>query len=241
MDTPVPQTNERLDEISTEWTIVTDPAQFVLRYGMAVQLYLVVLLKNRHDAEDVAQDFFLRIARHGFLHAKKDRGRFRDYLKVAVRNMALNFLRGKQSAKRVANASLDQADVSKELQMAADQAWLAQWRRCILDRACEALARHQSTQPGNLFSTVLTLIVNHPHDDAKTLAAHASKLAGRPVGADAFRKQVSRARRMLARLIVREVEQTLDCPTPEQIRAELIELALWKYVRDYLPTEDTLQ
>src|SRR5207249_3687480 len=89
--------------ISTEWTIVKDPAQFVLRYGRAMQLYLVVLLKNRHDAEDVAQEFFLRITRHGFLHARQDRGRFRDYLKVAVRNAALNFLRSRQAAQRAAD------------------------------------------------------------------------------------------------------------------------------------------
>ncbi len=51
------QSSQRLDEISTEWSIIKDPAQFVMRYGPAVQLYLVVLLKNRHDAEDVAQTF----------------------------------------------------------------------------------------------------------------------------------------------------------------------------------------
>src|SRR6267143_1938535 len=81
MDQQPTKTPQRLDEISTEWTIVKDPAQFVLRYGRAMQLYLVVLLKNRHDAEDVAQEFFLRITRAGFMHARRDRGRFRDYLK----------------------------------------------------------------------------------------------------------------------------------------------------------------
>src|SRR5438105_3561459 len=91
-------TTRRLDEISTEWTIISDPAQFVLRYGPAVQLYLTVLLRNRHDAEDVAQDFFMRITRLGFVHARRERGRFRDYLKVAVRNTALNFLRSKRSS-----------------------------------------------------------------------------------------------------------------------------------------------
>src|SRR5712691_5453780 len=108
-----PRTSQRLDEISTEWTIISDPAQFVLRYGPAMQLYLVVLLKNRHDAEDVAQEFFMRITRHGFMHARRDRGRFRDYLKVAVRNTALNFLRGKRSA----NTRLEATAPSRELQM----------------------------------------------------------------------------------------------------------------------------
>lgn len=236
MDKQRGQASQRLDEISTEWTIVTDPGQFVLRYGPAVQLYLVVLLKNRHDAEDVAQDFFVRVARHGFIHARRDRGRFRDYLKVAVRNLALNSLRRKRSA----DTSLDEVGPSRELQIAADQAWLTQWRRIILDRASAALERHERASPGNLFSTVLAMIVDNPGDDAKTLAERTSARIGRQMRPDAFRKQVSRARRMLARLIVREVEQTLDSPTPEHVKDELIELALWQYVRDYLPTEDLL-
>ena len=84
------------------------------------------------------------------------------------------------------------------------------------------------------------MIVDHPTDDAKKLAERTSAKIGRPLRADAFRKQVSRARRMLARLIVREVEQTLDQPTPEHVKDELIALALWDYVRDFLPTEDVL-
>ena len=241
MDTQPSNTPQRLDEISTEWTIVTDPAQFVLRYGRAVQLYLVVLLKNRHDAEDVAQEFFLRITRAGFMHARRDQGRFRDYLKVAVRNAGLNYLRSRQAAQRAADASLDHAGVSRELQQAADQAWLAQWRGILLDRAVAALKRHENASPGNLFSTVLEMIVDYPGDDAKKLAERTGEATGKPMRADAFRKQVSRARRMLARLVVREVEQTLDCPTPDHVKDELIELALWDYVRDYLPTEDVLE
>ena len=69
------------------------------------------------------------------------------------------------------------------------------------------------------------------------LAARTSTLTGRPLRADAFRKQVSRARFMLAKLLVREVIQTLDRPTPEQVKEELVELSLWEYVRDFLPPQ----
>ena len=235
MDHSSSPTSQRLDEISTEWTIIKDPAQFVLRYGPAVQLYLVVLLKNRHDAEDVAQEFFIRITRHGFMHAHAATGPI-SRLPQSGGAHALNFLRGKRSA----DTRIEAAAPSRELQMAADQAWLAQWRRIILDRASAALERHERASPGNLFSTVLSMIVDHPGDDAKKLAERTSARIGKPMRADAFRKQVSRARRMLARLIVREVEQTLDQPTPEHVKDELIELTLWDYVRDYLPTEDVL-
>src|SRR5438094_5831593 len=72
----------RLDEIGTEWAIIHDPARFVQRYAPAVESYLRALIKNPHDAEDAAQDFFMRVAKNGFVRARQERGRFRDYLRT---------------------------------------------------------------------------------------------------------------------------------------------------------------
>jgi hypothetical protein len=225
--------SNRLDDISTEWAIVRDPARFALRYAPAIRRYLAALIRNHHDADEVAQDFFLRVAKHGFIHTRQKGGRFRDYLKVAVRNAALNFLRRPQAAK-LTEPHLLQVLIAKH-QASADQEWCSQWRTCLLERACQALKRHEEQSPGNLFHTVLDMIVDNPLDDTNTLAARTSALIGRPLRAEAFRKQVSRARRMLAKLLVKEVAQTLDNPTAEQIKAELIELGLWEYIRDLLP------
>src|SRR5205085_1288538 len=204
--------SDRLDAIATEWAVIHDPAQFVRRYAPAVQSYLSAIIKNPHDAEDVAQDFFLRVAKHGFVRARKDRGRFRDYLKAAVRNAAINFLRRKQHSKPAGSGIFQFAEPDKDKRR-RDQAWLAHWRQCLLDRARKALEKHQKGAPGNLFSTVLDLLIEYPRDDAKSLAARTSAITGRPLRPDAFRKQVSRARFMLAKLLVREVIQTLDRPT----------------------------
>src|SRR6202007_2755458 len=83
----------RLDDISTEWEVVRDPPRFVLRYAPAIQRYFRGLIKNRHDAEKVSQDFFLRVSQQCFVHTRKEGGRFRDYLKAAVRHAALSFLK----------------------------------------------------------------------------------------------------------------------------------------------------
>ncbi len=236
----------RLDEISTEWAIVRDPARFVLRYAPAIQRYLAALIPNPHDAEEVAQEFFLRVAQHGFVRTRQEGGRFRDYLKAAVRNAALNCLRrdhglrpagpGPSSSALRSGTTLG-ADIPDKTRAAADQAWAAEWRRCLLDRAREALEKYERRSPGNLFHTVLSLLVERPLDDSKALAVRASALIGRPLRPEAFRKQVSRARRMLARLLVQEVARTLDDPTPERIKEELIDLALWEYIRGFLPAE----
>ncbi len=225
----------RLEDISTEWAIVRDPPRFVLRYAPAIQRYVAAMVKNHHDAEEVTQDFLLRILQHGFPHARRDGGRFRDYLKVAVRNAALNFLQRRGGPHSIAPELLA-ATVPDKLQRAMDQHWIAEWRRCLLDRARWVLEQHQSRSPGNLFHTVLNMVVDYPQDDTATLAARTSALIGRPLRAEAFRKQVSRARFLLAKLIVQEVAETLIDPTPEQVKAELIDLALWDYIRHFRVT-----
>ena len=230
MDTPQTEIDLRVDEITTDWEIVRDPPRFVLRYASAIQRYVRGLIKNRHDAEEVAQDFFLRVSQQCFVHTRKEGGRFRDYLKTAVRHAALSFLKRRRASKPL-QASVLQA------QDDADQAWLAEWRRCLLDRAYQALKNHQDRSPGNLFHTALTMVVDYPRVDTKTLAAQTSALIGRPISAEAFRKQVSRARFMLAKLLIKEIARTLHNPTPQQVKEELRELALWEYVREFLPPE----
>ena len=232
---PAQATKLRLEEISTEWQVIRDPARFVRRYLPAIQRYVAALIRNRHDVEDLVQNFFLRVTQHGFVRPSRG-GRFRDYLKAAVRNAALNHLRRNRAPKAV-DFDILQDYVVDKTQAAADQVWANEWRKCLLERACRALEEHQSQSPGNLFYTVLHVLVDNPLDDSKTLAARTSALIGRPLRAEAFRKQVSRARHLLEKLIVKEVAQTLDDPTPEQIKEELIDLALWEYIHDHLLVE----
>src|SRR5438309_157919 len=150
------RSSARLDEIGTEWAIIHDPAQFVRRYAPAVQSYLNALIKNPHDAEDAAQDFFMRVAKNGFVRASKERGRFRDYLRTAVRNSAINFIKRQQGPKHARFDDVQHLTSDKAIR-AADETWEAQWRRCLLNRASAALERHQSRSPGNLFHTVMEM------------------------------------------------------------------------------------
>src|SRR5689334_5805964 len=123
-----------LDQISTRWAFIHDPTQFIQRYEPAIRNYLAALIKDPYDAEEVAQEFFLKALRHGFAGADPERGRFRDYLKIAVRNAAMTHLRRRQQPHAEAYM-VDRISVVDEASFVADRKWMADWRNCILERA----------------------------------------------------------------------------------------------------------
>lgn len=235
-DAPDPGPRLSLDRISTQWSVVNNPGQFVVRYAPAIRGYLQAILRNAHEAEEVEQEFLMRVVQKGFARADPDRGRFRDYLKTSVRNAALTRLRKKKEAAYgdVAALGLSAADPA---QPADDVVWLADWKRCLLDRAWRALDSHQHRSPGNLFHTVLRAAVDHPEEDSKQLAARVSAEVGRELSPEAYRKQVSRARRMFAEFLVDEVAQTVEGGTAEGLEEELLETGLMDYIRDFLPED----
>jgi hypothetical protein len=222
-----------LEQISTHWTLISDPLQFVLRYAPAVRHYLAALIKDPHDTEDVTQNFLLRVLKQPFCPTQVHRGRFRDYLKAALRNAALtHFRRANQLRDEVADFD-DLAAPAEE--SAADQAWITEWRNCLLKRSWEALEQHERRNPAGLAYTVLRLATDFPTEDSTALAARASERTGRPLRPDAFRKQLSRARRLFAELLIDAIRQTLIEPDPQEIREELADLGLMASVRDFLP------
>ncbi len=237
---PQPPSDSRLDAISTQHSLLraahhgsitsAGPARnaLALRYRRAIRGYLGALLKDDQDADEVAQMVLVKLLQGDFARATPDRGRFRDYLKVAVRNTALTHLRRKDSPLRHELADDTAA-------CGGDEEWLADWRRTVLDRAWDLLQEHERSRPGNLAYTLLRLLADHPDDDSEQLAERVSAILGRPIRADAVRKQISRARRKFAELLLDEVAETLDEPSPDRVEEELIETGLMDHVRDFLP------
>jgi RNA polymerase sigma factor (sigma-70 family) len=222
-----------LDHISTHWPIVGDPFRFVLRYSPAVRRYVGALIRNEHDADDVVQDFLMQAVRRPFTPEQIRRGRFRDYLKAMLRNAAITHFR--RTARQPGVAVDFPASPASGAEDAAEREWLAQWRDCLLQRAWEALELHEQSAPLGMAYTVLRLTADHPEESSAALAERASARTGRFVSVDVFRKQLSRARRHFAQMLVNEIRQTLQRGGAEDVVEELRDLGLMEFVRDFLP------
>jgi RNA polymerase sigma-70 factor (ECF subfamily) len=221
-----------LGDISTSWRRLHDPLRFVMTYGPAVRAYLFAILRDDHETDEALQDLLLQVTDRGLGEASPDRGRFRDYLRAVVRNAARKRLR-RNAVRPTDDGELDRLQGADG---GAERTWRDEWRGCLLEKAWRALERHQrAAGGGNLFYTVLRLTADHPDADSRLLAARAAELSAQPLTPEAFRKQLSRARRRFAELIVAEVRQTLDGATSEEVRDELADLDLLVYLRDYLP------
>lgn len=214
-----------LDQITTDWSHIADPARFVLRYAPAIRAYLLSFFRGGGDSDDVTQDFLARVLVHGFAEQQVTRGRFRDYLRAAVRNAAFDHLR-KKRIPTLSNELLDD-------RCASEDCWLAEWRACLLEKALQRLELHERRFPRSLYYTVLRLSIDRPEANSQELVQLTTQACGRRLTAAGLRQQLGRARRRLAEILVDEVRQTLRDPSPADIREELQELGLYCYVEGY--------
>lgn len=244
--TPSGDEPSRLEAISTRWTLlrrahgasVTSAGEarnaLVLRYLPVIRRYIGALLQNDQDADDVTHDVVVRLLGGDFAGADPARGRFRDLLKTAIRNMVRN--RWARDKRRRASG-LDAAEVAAEPDSADEERWTAEWRESVLDLAWKAFQEQEQARPGSTSYTLLRLRADHPDDSSEELAARFSAATGRPVRADAVRQKLRRARLQFADLVIAEVARALNDPTPEKIEDEIVSLGLGALLRDLLPAE----
>lgn len=237
----------RIDEIETQWSLLrlahrdsvtsAGPARdhLVLRYNRAIRGYIGALVRDEHAADELAQDVVVRLLRGDFAGATPQRGRFRDLLKVAVKNMVRNYW-SRQQGRAARNVQLEQlADFA--VGDPPDDDWLAQWQATVLGMAWRALEAYQRETPGSLAHTVLKLRADHPDDDMAALALRLRDRAAQTMRPDALRQQLRRARLRFAQLLVEEIARSLDDPSPQRVEEELVNLELLDHVRDFLPPD----
>jgi RNA polymerase sigma-70 factor (ECF subfamily) len=245
-DAPDPKAS--LGDIPTSWTLLHVAHQqslskagdarkiLALRYNAGIRRFLGVLLRDDNEADEVAQEVQVRLISGAFRQANPEKGRFRDLLAVAVRNLAWNHLAKKQRHAGKA-ADLEQVASPDTPHDGADGLLIQSWRQSLLDMTWASLQEYERNHPGSVAWTLLRLRAENPDEDSEQLAARLSKATGRRIRADATRQQLRRARVRFAELLLEELAWSLDEPTPDKVEEELVELGLMEYVRDFLPPD----
>ena len=219
------QVPHNLKEISTRWSQVRDVNRFVLRYADAMRKYLTVILRNEDTANDVLQNFLVRVIQRGFRDSIPNSGRFRDYLTQSVRNAAINQIR----SKKMVQADEDLLHQIESTWTTDSEDWRRFWTECLLQRAWVALEARDFDK-GRNDHIILRYATDNPKQPSEVAAREISTSLEITLKPDAYRKQLSRARQRFADLLVAEVRETLEDPTEASLRAEVTELGLLPFV-----------
>jgi RNA polymerase sigma-70 factor (ECF subfamily) len=233
--------NQHLSQISTVWTVLRQAhagppdaaaaAQQLLmeRYGGAVHRYLLGILRDRHAADDLTQEFALKLVRGEFKSADPQRGRFRYYIKAALFHLISRYRKKQQRQPRSLSCSAPEPagpDTSAE---DSDRRFLESWRHQLLTRTWEALAQAQP-----VYHAVLHFRAEHPKMASADMARQLSCQLDKPLTADGVRQALHRARDRFAQLLLDEVAQSLEFPRREEVEEELRDLNLLAYCQPAL-------
>ena len=234
---------QRLSRLETLWSVVyrahgdetIDAAaarhELMDRYGGAVQRYLRGALRNGNDADEVFQEFSLRMIRGDFHRADQEKGRFRQFVKTALFRMIVDFQRSRGNA--VAQHQLQHAPEPAVGDPLGDAAFAQSWRKELIDKTLSRMQELDAQQGRNLCQ-VLQIRIQHPQLRSPELADLASQSLGKSITAENFRAILRRSRMQFASLLLDEVTQSLNTPTPDELESELAELDLLEYCRPAL-------
>jgi RNA polymerase sigma-70 factor (ECF subfamily) len=236
----------RLSSVESRWTLLFQAhqgslsarmaaqKQLLLRYYGAVYRYLLGTVRDPVAAEDLAQDFAVRFLRGDFHTANPERGRFRDFLKAALRHLALDYWR--KQARAPAEAAVEEvqeAATTSAADSAFDREFLEKWRQELLSRTWEGLAAVEA-RTGQPYHTVLTRKTAEPQIRSAQLAEELSKHLKRSITDMAARQLLHRARESYADLLVEEVVQSLETTDMDELQQELVDLELLGYCQTAL-------
>lgn len=187
------------------------------------------------DAEDLVQGFFLHLIEHGTVaRADPSHGRFRNFLRGALRWFLANERERANACKRSGHASFVQIDIVEaevslqsdaDREMALDLQFDRQWARTLVRNALDALrSEYAKSGQAGVFTVLQTCL--DPSRETPAYSVLAVQLASNE---GAVKVAVHRLRSRFRSALRREVTMTVE--TAEEIEHELA------YLRDVLAAE----
>ncbi len=210
-----------IDDLSTSWESIQDPLRFAFRYGPAIHAYLRRLLVDENDVDDVAQSFLVSWLGKKWDAADRPKN-FRRYLKRSIRNAAMAHVRKKR---------LGPLPGSQQVTGPQQDPWDAIYSQTLLDRVWRSLERRQHSRRNNYCYSVLKIASEMPKAETAQKVDELFRMHGKRLSSAAFRKQLSRARRLFAQFLIDEVAVDIGCRDQAEIMDELRQLGLLPWVQ----------
>jgi RNA polymerase sigma-70 factor (ECF subfamily) len=240
------QDDLRLSRIDTLWSVVrqantTDAARarqaqeaLLDRYGGAIRRYLLGSLRNEDAADEVFQEFSLKLVSGAFQKADANFGRFRSFLKTTLFHLIVDYQRrGKRNAAQTLTGDAPDRPPPEDRLAEEDAAWTRSWREELLAKGWAALSKvEQST--GTPYYTVLRYRSEHPDDRSQDIAAALNGKVKKPLNSTSVRVLIHRGRELLADQVLDLVLDSIDNASLEECEQELIDLNLLEYCKPAL-------
>ncbi len=226
------QDDLRLSRIETLWSVVRQAndgsaekarqAQQTLleRYGGAVRRYLLGSLRSEDAADEVFQEFSLKLVSGAFQRADASHGRFRSFLKTTLFHLIVDYQRrGKRDATRALLDETPDRPFCEDRLAEEDRAWTLSWREELLAKGWAALAKiEQST--GTPYYTVLRFRSEHPDLRSQEIADQLNGKVTKKLGSSSVRVLIHRARELLAEQVLDLVLDSIDSASLEECEEE---------------------
>jgi len=244
--------NDRLSRIETSWSIIRQAHEtpgekvqraqqdLLARYGGAVWRYALAALRSEEAADEVFQEFSLRIVRGDLSRANPERGRFRNFVKTTVYHLIVDYQRRKKRDAKQSPLRTGTPEPKAPTEEQHSDLFSATWRDDLLSRVWEQL-ESQEKVVGKPYHTALRCRVDHPNLRSPELAEKLSVQLGKEMKAGAVRVLLHRAREAFAVLLLEEVAHTLPDATRDQLQEELIDLNLFEYCRPIFEKQSALE
>src|SRR5262249_40154477 len=176
-------------------------------YGGAVRRYLRAVLHDTDAADEVFQEFALRLVRGDLRGGDPHRGRFRNFLKGTLFHLIADY---RKQQRRWPGPLPDDgvALVAHPEAAEFDRQFLENWCDELLARAWAALAAIEAGT-GQPFYAVLRFRAEHPEMRSPQMAVQLAAQLGRPFSSSGVRQTLHRAREKFADPLVDEVIHSL--------------------------------
>jgi RNA polymerase sigma-70 factor (ECF subfamily) len=244
------QDDLRLSRIDTLWSVVrqanetdADKArraqeELLNRYGGAVRRYLLGSLRNEDAADEVFQEFSLKLVTGAFQKANANFGRFRSFLKTTLFHLIVDYQRrGKRNAAQPLIGDAPDRPLPDDRLAEEDAAWTKSWRDELLAKGWKALAEVEKNT-GTPYYAVLRYRSEHPEDRSQDIAAALNTANDgkmkKTLNSTSVRVLIHRARELLADQVLDLVQESLDNASLDECEQELIDLNLLEYCRPAL-------